>query len=251
VTRDRPGARRRKRASERLTQAAVKRLLDLVAAVTALIVLSPVIVAIAIAIKLESPGPVLYRSRRVGFGGRELWMLKFRKMRGNAAGPALTAMDDERFTRLGRFLTTTRLDELPQLWNVLTGSMSLVGPRPEDPSFVTIRKADYVRILHVTPGITGLTQLAFARESEILDEDDPVGDYIRRLLPEKTRIDQLYVSRRSLLMDLRILAWSATAVLFRTEVAVNRSTGALSVRRRPATPVLAADQLDAQAEVAS
>jgi lipopolysaccharide/colanic/teichoic acid biosynthesis glycosyltransferase len=232
----------------------MKRFLDLVLAVAALILLGPLIIALAIAIKLESPGPILYRSRRVGIGGRELKMLKFRKMRVLAAGPALTATEDERFTRLGGFLARTRLDELPQLWNVLTGSMSFVGPRPEDPSFVTIRKTEYVRILQVKPGITGLTQLAFARESEILDQQDPVGDYVDRLLPAKTQIDKLYVRRRSLAMDLSILAWTVAALLFRVEVAVNRATGALSVRQRPVEPArepLVAEQLDPQEAVAS
>jgi lipopolysaccharide/colanic/teichoic acid biosynthesis glycosyltransferase len=214
----------------------LKRLLDVVVAGTALLILSPLICLVALAIKLESPGPVLYRSRRVGRGGRELRMLKFRKMRASAAGPALTARDDERFTRIGPLLKRTSLDEIPQLWHVLTGSMSLVGPRPEDPSFVELRAADYEPILRVKPGITGLSQLAFPHESEMLDPRDPIGDYVRRLLPEKIRIDRLYVTRRSILMDLRVLGWTAMTVFFRSEVAVNRSTGSLTLRRRPPGP---------------
>jgi hypothetical protein len=145
----------------------------------------------------------------------------------------LTGPDDERVTRLGRFLSRTKLDEIPQLWDVLTGSMSLVGPRPQDPSFVALRQTDYARILQVKPGITGLYQLAFARENEVLDGRDHVGDYVRRLLPQKTQLDRLYVAHRSILMDLRILGWTAMAVLFRSEVAVHRSTGRLTLRRRP------------------
>jgi lipopolysaccharide/colanic/teichoic acid biosynthesis glycosyltransferase len=212
---------------------AAKRLLDVVVSATALLLLSVAIAAIALAIRLDSRGPVFYRCRRVGPGGRELWMLKFRKMSAVAEGPALTVPDDARFTRIGRHLARTKLDELPQLWNVLTGSMSLVGPRPEDPSFVELFRADYDEILRVRPGITGLTQLAFAHEGKILDSRDRVGDYVRRLLPQKVQIDRLYVAKRSTLMDLRILAWTAIAVVFRAEIAVDRSTGRLTLRRRP------------------
>jgi lipopolysaccharide/colanic/teichoic acid biosynthesis glycosyltransferase len=164
-------------------------------------------------------------------------MVKFRKMRAAAAGPALTATDDQRFTRLGRFLARTKLDELPQLWNVIAGNMSLVGPRPEDPSFVALRSADYERILQVRPGITGLTQLAFSRECDILDPGDRVGDYVRRLLPQKVQIDRLYVARHSAVMDLRILGWTAMTLFLRSDVAVHRSTGRITRRRRPAQSV--------------
>jgi lipopolysaccharide/colanic/teichoic acid biosynthesis glycosyltransferase len=212
-----------------------KRLIDVVIAGTALLVLSLLIAVIAVAVKLESRGPVFYGGRRVGLRGREFRMLKFRKMRGAAAGPALTVADDERFTRLGCLLSRSKLDEVPQLWNVLKGEMSLVGPRPEDPSFVALRRADYEQILQVKPGITGLSQLAFVRESQILDRDDPVSDYVRRLFPQKIRMDRLYATSRSGLMDLRVLVWTAFVVLSRNEVAVHRGTGRLTVRRRPAT----------------
>jgi lipopolysaccharide/colanic/teichoic acid biosynthesis glycosyltransferase len=219
------------------------RLLDIALAGAALIVLAPLIGLLALAIKLESPGPIFYRCRRVGLGRREFQMLKFRKMQAAAAGPALTATDDERFTRIGRLLARTKLDEIPQLWNVVVGDMSLVGPRPEDPWFVAHRPTDYDEILQVKPGITGLTQLAFARESEILDPSDPVGDYVRRLLPRKAEIDRLYVARRSVVMDLRILAWTARTLLVRSNVAVHQSTGRITLRRRP-SPAEASLQAD-------
>jgi lipopolysaccharide/colanic/teichoic acid biosynthesis glycosyltransferase len=209
-----------------------KRGLDLIAASTLLIVLLPLIVVLAAAIRLDSRGPAFFRCRRVGFGGREFGMLKFRKMVDDAAGGALTAPEDNRFTRLGRVLAKTKLDEIPQLWNVLKGEMSLVGPRPEDAGFVELCEAEYRQILRVRPGITGLSQLAFARESEILDPDDRHGHYVKKLLPAKARMDCLYVSRRSLGMDLRILFWTAAAVLLRLEVAVHRQSGRLT-RRRP------------------
>jgi lipopolysaccharide/colanic/teichoic acid biosynthesis glycosyltransferase len=211
---------------------AAKRLLDMVAAATLLLVLLPLILIVAAAIRLDSRGPAFYRCRRVGYRGREFAMLKFRKMVHDAAGGALTAPEDARFTRLGRILAKTKLDEIPQLWNVLKGEMSLVGPRPEDAGFVALREEEYRQILRVRPGITGLSQLAFARESEILDPNDRHGHYVTKLLPAKARIDCLYVSRRSLGMDLKILFWTAAAVLLRLDVAVHRQTGRLT-RRRP------------------
>ena len=213
-----------------------QRLLDLLLAGFALILLLPIFALAALAIKLESRGPVFYRCRRVGLGGREFAMLKFRKMRTDAAGAPLTAAEDERFTRIGRVLAKTKLDEIPQLWNVLTGGMSVVGPRPEDPIFVEMRQAEYEQILSVKPGITGLSQLAFAREMEILDEDDRIGDYVRRLMPQKMSLDGLYVTRRSLSMNLRIIWWTVVAIALRREVAVSRSTGEMNLRRRPRAP---------------
>jgi len=226
------GGATRTRISAHFSDERRQRLLDAFVSAVALALLLPVLLLVALAIKLESRGPVLYRSRRVGAGGREFFMLKFRKMQDGAVGAALTATDDERFTRLGRLLAKTKLDEVPQLWNVLSKSMSLVGPRPEDPDFVAMRPAEYERILRVRPGITGLSQLAFARETEVLDPADRVGDYLRRVMPQKLFLDELYVARRSLLMDVRILWWTALAVVLRREVAVNRSTARLSLRQR-------------------
>lgn len=217
----------------RATLGLKQRVLDILLAGSALILLLPVFALAALAIRLGSRGPVFYRCRRVGLAGREFSMLKFRKMRTGVAGPPLTAVDDERFTRIGSVLAKTKLDEIPQLWNVLTGSMSVVGPRPEDPVFVALRRAEYEQILRVRPGITGLSQLAFAREMEILDPEDRVGDYVRRLLPQKMSLDELYVTRRSLSMNLRILWWTVVAIVLRHEVAVDRSSGRLNLRRRP------------------
>jgi lipopolysaccharide/colanic/teichoic acid biosynthesis glycosyltransferase len=220
------------RAAGALLSRWAKRLLDLTAAMALLLVLLPLILAVAVAIKLDSRGPAFYRCRRIGFRGREFAMMKFRKMVDDAAGGALTAPEDDRFTRLGRVLAKTKLDEIPQLWNVVKGEMSLVGPRPEDPGFVELRPDEYEHILEVKPGITGLSQLAFARESEILDPDDRHGHYVDRLLPAKAHIDRMYALRRSLWMDLKILFWTAAAVLLRLEVAVHRETGRLT-RRQP------------------
>jgi lipopolysaccharide/colanic/teichoic acid biosynthesis glycosyltransferase len=207
------------------------RLLDIAVAGGFLLVLMPVFLIIAVAIRIDSRGPIFFRCRRVGFRGAELQMLKFRKMRDGVPGAPVTLSTDERFTSVGRVLARTKLDELPQLWNVLKGEMTLVGPRPEDPRFVAIRRGDYATILTVKPGMTGLCQLAFAKEGDLLARDDRIRDYLERLFPQKVALDLLYVDRRSLLLDLRILAWTAAAVLGRCDIAVDRSTGALGIRR--------------------
>jgi lipopolysaccharide/colanic/teichoic acid biosynthesis glycosyltransferase len=210
----------------------LKRALDLTVAAVLLIVLAPFILFVAAAIRVESAGGAFYRCRRVGKNGRELWMLKFRKMYDGAGGPALAVPHDERFTRLGSLLARTKLDELPQLWNVLMGEMSLVGPRPEDPGFVELYPEPYDAILAVRPGITGLSQLAFARESEVLDPADRMGHYVQGILPQKMHMDRLYAAERSLVMDLKILWWTLRAVVGKREVAVHRETGRLT-RRAP------------------
>ena len=211
----------------------MKRSFDFILAAILLALLALPIALIVLAIRLDSPGPGFYRCRRIGFRGREFMMLKFRKMRDDASGPALTAKEDARFTRLGRFLAETKLDELPQLWNVLRGQMSFVGPRPEDPEFVSEQAGAYERILEVRPGITGFSQLAFAKESEILDPDDALRHYLASILPQKVGMDVLYAGQRSLAMDVRILVWTVAAVLLKRPVAVHRDTGRMNVRRRP------------------
>jgi lipopolysaccharide/colanic/teichoic acid biosynthesis glycosyltransferase len=210
-----------------------KRLLDLAFASALLVLLLPLFVAVSLAVKFGSRGPVFFRCCRVGLGGRELRVLKFRKMRDGVSGSPLTASDDDRLTLIGRALAKSKIDEIPQLWNVVKGEMSLVGPRPEDPQFVGLRREDYSTILSVKPGITGLSQLAFAKESYILDRTNHISDYVERLLPQKAALDCLYARRRSMSMDLRILWWTVVAVLFRREVAVHRSTMQLTLRRRP------------------
>jgi lipopolysaccharide/colanic/teichoic acid biosynthesis glycosyltransferase len=225
--------------AERL-RVAVKRTIDVSIAFCALVVLSPLFLVIAVLIKLDSRGPVFYRANRVGFGGRPLAMLKFRKMHETAGGAALTMADDDRFTRVGRWLMRTKFDELPQLWHVLRGQMSLVGPRPESPGFVERHAEEYEVILTTRPGLTGYSQLAFAREGAILDPEDPQGHYVDRLLPQKVGLDQMYASRLSTRRDLAILFATFATVALRQPVAVNRQTGALTRRRRPAgSPVRA------------
>jgi lipopolysaccharide/colanic/teichoic acid biosynthesis glycosyltransferase len=214
----------------------IKRAVDVLGASAVLLLSLPVCAVALLAIVGESGRPVLYRARRVGLRGQPLYMLKFRKMHRDARGPALTAARDPRLTRTGYVLARTRVDELPQFWHVLRGEMSLIGPRPEDPMFVAARMDDYAEILTVRPGISGLSQLAFAEERRILSGEDAVGDYLTRILPQKCTLDRLYVREATVLTDLRIAAWTVAAVVFRVPVAVDRTSGALSRRRRPCHP---------------
>ncbi len=221
----------------RLTQSrlrpATKRVFDASIALLMIAALLPLLVLIALAIKLDSRGPVFYRVRRVGYRGVPLMMLKFRKMAHDAHGIPLTAKDDQRLTRIGKVLTRTRLDELPQLWDVVRGRMSLVGPRPEDQSFVELNPEAYERILTVRPGMTGLSQLAYAEEHEILKADDLLGDYVARILPQKITLDTLYARSYSFRADCAVIGWTVVAMLLRKPLAVHRTTGRINVRRRP------------------
>lgn len=224
-------ARVRESISELLGAAAI-RAVDVLVAACLLLVLVPVVVLVAIAVRLESPGPALFRCERVGYRGRRLRMLKLRKMSKHAFGCALTTGQDARLTRIGARLAELKIDEIPQLLHVLRGSMSLVGPRPEAAEFVGLHPQAYAEILSVRPGITGLSQIAFAEERRILDPDDPVGHYVNRILPQKVGLDRLYVSRRSLSFNLRILFWTAVAVVLRRQVAVHRDSGRMNLRKR-------------------
>ena len=228
----RPSAAERRAELARILQAAAKRTVDFSVAALILLLTLPIIAIVAVAIVLESRGPVFYRAERVGRNGRRLRMLKFRKMRNDAHGRPLTLGDDDRFTRIGRFLSKAKLDEVPQLWHVLKGEMSLIGPRPEDPKFVAERAADYDEILSVRPGITGLSQIAFAEESDILCKNDPLTHYRERIFPQKIRLDRMYASQPTLAMDFQIIFWTAAAVMLRRQVAVHRGTGKMNLRRR-------------------
>jgi lipopolysaccharide/colanic/teichoic acid biosynthesis glycosyltransferase len=214
-------------------RAALKRAIDVAVAALALVALAPLLLLIALLIVIDSRGPVFYRAERTGFRGRPLRMLKFRKMAVGARGVALTTSGDARLTRVGSLLARTRVDELPQLWHVLRGDMSIVGPRPEHFGFVARHPRAYRQILSVRPGLTGLSQLAFERERAVLDADDPLGHYLTGILPQKVVLDCLYASRISLAQDLRILAATACTLLLAQPIAVDRRSGRLTLRRRP------------------
>lgn len=186
-----------------------KRTLDVVVAAFLLALALPLLPFIVLAIKLESPGPIFYHARRTGYRSRPLDVVKFRKMPVDAAGSPLTVAGDPRLTRIGAFLARTHLDELPQLWSVLRGDMSMVGPRPEADQFVAMHGEAYTRILSVRPGITGWAQLVYADENRLLaSASDPVAYYVETLLPDKVRIDEMYVDGARATTDLKMLLWT-------------------------------------------
>ncbi len=204
-------------------QRAVKRALDLVLGLVALVLLLPVMALVAVAVALDSTGPIIYGARRVGRGGREFTMWKFRSMARGAenVGPAVTGAYDFRITRVGAFLRRTKLDELPQLVNVLAGQMSLVGPRPEAPTYVERWSHEERGILAVRPGITGPTQIAYIDEEERL-EGDPDAGYVGELMHAKLAIDLDYVRRFTLRRDLAILWKTLIGILSAGERRTNR-----------------------------
>jgi lipopolysaccharide/colanic/teichoic acid biosynthesis glycosyltransferase len=199
-----------------------KRTLDVVVAAFLLTLALPVLPFIVLAIKLESPGPIFYRAPRVGYRFQPLDMLKFRKMHVDAEGSPLTVAGDARFTRIGALLTRTHLDELPQLWNVLHGDMSIVGPRPEEEQFVALHRDAYTRILSVRPGITGWAQLVYADEpGRLASAEDPVAYYVETLLPDKVRIDLMYVDGARTIDDLKVMLWTPLVTLLGRRVIID------------------------------
>jgi lipopolysaccharide/colanic/teichoic acid biosynthesis glycosyltransferase len=172
---------------------------------TPLLVLPLAIVTLAVL--LDSPGSVFFRARRMGYMGRPFEMIKFRTMRVDNAGHSVAGANDSRITPVGGFLRATRLDELPQLWNVLRGEMSLVGPRPELEEFVELHAEEYREILAVPPGITGPTQLRYAGlEPHLLSlHADPERFYREELLPDKVKLDLEYARSRSFAADMAVL----------------------------------------------
>jgi lipopolysaccharide/colanic/teichoic acid biosynthesis glycosyltransferase len=181
----------------------MRRLLDVAMAAGGLAVLAPLLLALAVWIKLDSPGPVFYRARRAGRGGVPFALFKFRSMRVGAdrSGPAITAAGDRRITRAGRVLRGTKLDELPQLINVLRGDMSLIGPRPEDPAYVDLYTEEQRAVLAYRPGITSPASLAFRHEEQLLGGPDWETLYRTQVMPIKIAIDAAYMAQRSLRSD--------------------------------------------------
>lgn len=193
----------------------LKRAFDLAASGTALVLLSPVLGAVALWIKREDPGPAFYVGKRVGKDGQVFGMYKFRTMVMNAdkMGPSSTADDDPRITRVGRLLRRTKLDELPQLINVFKGEMSLVGPRPQVQWAVELYTPEQKRVLTVPPGITDYASVRFPNEGEILKgSTDPDRDYMEKIHPEKMRLSLEYIEKRSFATDLGIIFQTFAAI---------------------------------------
>jgi lipopolysaccharide/colanic/teichoic acid biosynthesis glycosyltransferase len=195
----------------------MKRSFDILVSLVGLSLLAIPFAVIGPAIKLSSRGPVFFRQQRIGRGGKPFWLYKFRTMYVAEGGSLLTVKGDPRITPVGRLLRRLKLDELPQLWNVLTGEMSVIGPRPEVERYVCHYTPEQQRLLEQTPGLAGLSQLVYPGEAEILRHCvKPEEFYTRELMPKKIAVDLQYEARRTFWSDLQLLFEMVLLILGRS-----------------------------------
>ena len=191
-----------------------KRAFDVVCSALGLLVLSPVLLICALLVGLTSPGGILFRQERIGKDGVPFTIYKFRSMRKDNAGLKITTSGDSRVTPVGKVLRRTKLDELPQLFNVLKGDMSFVGPRPEVREYTDLYDEEQRQVLLVRPGITGLASIRFRNENELLDEsDDPNRTYIEEVMPQKLALDLEYIPHASVFYDIRLILETLVTVV--------------------------------------
>jgi len=193
----------------------IKRLFDIFFSLAGIVLLTQLLLLVALLVKLDSKGPVFFRQERIGLGFKPFRIYKFRTMVADAFlnGPLVTSVVDRRITRVGRFLRRTKIDELPQLLNVLKGDMSLVGPRPEVAKFVELFSDDYREVLEVRPGITDFAALEYCDEEESLKiYPDPEEGYIREILPAKIRLYKKYLRERGLMTDIKLIILTITRI---------------------------------------
>jgi lipopolysaccharide/colanic/teichoic acid biosynthesis glycosyltransferase len=184
----------------------VKRLFDILSSVQGLIILSPLLLIIAMLIAISSQGPIIFRQTRTGRYGKPFVIFKFRTMRLDHNGSTISVKGEERITMLGAFLRRYKIDELPELWNVLKGDMSLVGPRPDVPGYADRLKGEELKILELRPGITGPASIKYRNEEEILSkQSDPVQYNDEIIWPDKIKINLDYYHNRNLVKDLSII----------------------------------------------
>lgn len=191
-----------------------KRLFDIVCAALGLLVLSPVLLVCALLVGLTSPGGVLFRQERVGKDGVPFTIYKFRSMRKDNAGLKISTSGDSRITPVGRVLRKTKLDELPQLWNVLKGDMSFVGPRPEVQEYTDLYTPGQRQVLLVRPGITGLASIRYRNENDLLSASaDPNRTYIEEVMPAKLALDLEYIPRACVSYDIKLILETLVTVV--------------------------------------
>jgi lipopolysaccharide/colanic/teichoic acid biosynthesis glycosyltransferase len=187
----------------------MKRAFDVIVSLGGIIFSLPLLALAAALIKLDSPGPVFFRQERMGRGFRPFLIYKFRTMAEDspARGPSITFGNDPRITRVGWFLRKSKIDELPQLFNVLKGDMTFVGPRPEVPRYVELFRHDYEEILTIRPGITDLASLKYRDEAALLgNADNPEQEYLTRVLPDKISLGKEYIKCSSISFDLKLIS---------------------------------------------
>jgi lipopolysaccharide/colanic/teichoic acid biosynthesis glycosyltransferase len=209
----------------------MKRAVDIVFAAVGLVIFAPLLLIVVLLTTLEGAGSVLFRQERIGKGGKPFFILKFRTMAvdPSRSGSSITVGEDQRITRVGRVLRKTKIDELPQLINVLKGDMSLVGPRPEVRRYVELFPRDYEVILAVRPGITDPASLKFRDEAAVLGRSvDPEQEYVQRVLPQKIRLSRDYLAHASLTRDLTLVVQTVAHVAWE-----NVALAVLSLRSQP------------------
>ncbi|HLH44888.1 MAG TPA: sugar transferase [Bryobacteraceae bacterium] len=200
-----------------------ERPVDAVGAAAGLILMLPLLIVISLGVLADDGPPVLFGQTRVGKNGKPFRIWKFRTMRAGSGGSAITASGDPRVTRFGAVLRKFKLDELPQLFNVLKGEMSLVGPRPETPEYVEFRRPVWQAVLAVRPGITDLATLLYRDEERILaSAAEPEALYRERVLPEKLRLNLAYLGARTLWQDLRLIFLTIRYSVFPDSFDINR-----------------------------
>lgn len=193
---------------------AAKRIFDVCCAALGLVIASPLLLAAAVAVGTTSPGGVLFRQERIGRNGKPFTIYKFRSMRRDNAGLKITTGHDARITPVGRFLRKSKIDELPQLWNVLKGDMSFVGPRPEVQEYTDLYSAEQRQIFLVRPGITDPASIEFRNENDLLSESrDPNRTYIEEIMPRKIDLGLTYIENLSLGYDIKLILRTLVTVL--------------------------------------
>lgn len=186
----------------------IKRCFDIIFSITGLLILFPLLFCIAVFVKLDSNGSVIFKQIRVGKNNKKFILFKYRTMfTSTKTAPNLTlGNNDTRVTKLGYYLRKYKLDELPQLFNIIKGDMSFVGPRPETPYFVDKYKPEYLEVLNVKPGLTGLASLKYKNEDELLkNTQNPEEYYLNTILPDKIKLNKTYINSQSLALDIKIL----------------------------------------------
>ena len=193
---------------------ACKRAFDILCSFLGLTVLSPVLLVVSVLVAVTSPGGVFFRQERVGKDGKPFRIFKFRSMRKDNAGLKITTGNDSRITPVGRFLRKSKIDELPQLINVLVGDMSFVGPRPEVADYVNLYTPYQRQVLLVRPGITGLASIRFRNENDLLTaSDDPNRTYVEQIMPRKIDLDLEYIPRASVFYDIKLIFQTFAVVI--------------------------------------
>lgn len=193
---------------------ACKRAFDILCSFLGLTVLSPVLLVVSVLVAITSPGGVFFRQERIGKDGRPFRIFKFRSMRKDNAGLKITTGNDSRITPVGRFLRKSKIDELPQLINVLVGDMSFVGPRPEVADYVNLYTPYQRQVLLVRPGITGLASIRFRNENDLLTaSDDPNRTYIEQIMPRKIDLDLEYIPHASVFYDIKLIFQTFAVVI--------------------------------------